>query len=107
MEDMTNGEIKVFIKMILQILKDSKDKEEAIKKNRRITKNVAILLTWKTIKGGLTTTLYLTIPYIRGCCKWITKKKRPMLKLERQEIGKRKIQKGQEKFLIGQVLELL
>ena len=38
MEDMTNGEIKVFIKMILQILKDSKDKEEAIKKIEELLK---------------------------------------------------------------------
>lgn len=35
---MTNGEIKVFIKMILQILKDSKDKEEAIKKIEELLK---------------------------------------------------------------------
>lgn len=31
-KDMNNEEIKIFLKMILQIAKDSKDKEEIIKK---------------------------------------------------------------------------
>ena len=32
MEDMTNEQFKTFIKMIIQIIEDSKDKTEAVKK---------------------------------------------------------------------------
>ena len=32
MEDMTNEQFKTFIKMIIQIIKDSSDKQDAIKK---------------------------------------------------------------------------
>lgn len=37
-EDMTNEEIKIFLKMILQIVKDSKDKEDIIKKLEELLK---------------------------------------------------------------------
>ena len=36
MEDMTNEQFKTFIKMIIQIFEDSKDKTEAVKKNRSL-----------------------------------------------------------------------
>lgn len=35
---MTNEEIKIFLKMILQIVKDSKDKEDIIKKLEELLK---------------------------------------------------------------------
>ncbi len=38
MEEMTNSEMIVFLKMILQIVKDSKDKEEIIKKIEELLK---------------------------------------------------------------------
>lgn len=38
MEDMSNEEIKIFLKMILQIVKDSKDKEEIIEKIEELLK---------------------------------------------------------------------
>lgn len=37
-ENMTNEEIKFFLKMIIQIVKDSKDKEEIIKKLEELLK---------------------------------------------------------------------
>lgn len=37
-EDMTNNEMVIFLKMILQIVKDSKDKEEIIKKIEELLK---------------------------------------------------------------------
>ncbi|KXB58105.1 hypothetical protein HMPREF1871_00615 [Gemelliphila asaccharolytica] len=38
MEDMTNNESTIFLKMILQIARDSKDKEEIIKKIEELLK---------------------------------------------------------------------
>lgn len=38
MDDMTNSEMVIFLKMILQIVKDSKDKEEIIKKIEELLK---------------------------------------------------------------------
>ena len=35
-EEMTNDQIKLILKMIVQIIKDSDSKEDAIKKNRRV-----------------------------------------------------------------------
>ena len=35
MEDMTNEQFKTFIKMIIQIIEDSKDKTEAVKKKQK------------------------------------------------------------------------
>lgn len=37
-QDMTNSEMVLFLKMILQIVKDSKDKEEIIKKIEELLK---------------------------------------------------------------------
>ena len=38
MDDMTNSEMVIFLKLILQIVKDSKDKEEIIKKIEELLK---------------------------------------------------------------------
>lgn len=38
MDDMTNEQFKMIFKMIIQIIKDSKDKEEAIKKIEALLK---------------------------------------------------------------------
>ena len=38
MDDMTNNEMVIFLKMILQIVKDSKDKEDIIKKIEELLK---------------------------------------------------------------------
>ena len=38
-ENMTNSEMVIFLKMILQIVKDSKDKEEIEKKIEELLKN--------------------------------------------------------------------
>ena len=37
-QDMTNSEMVLFLKMILQIVKDSKDKEDIIKKIEELLK---------------------------------------------------------------------